>query len=164
MGQMRLSIVAILVLFTVAGCGSVSGIATTPIVSNTTASPTSSSSLSGLFLKSGQTWQSLANNTVTPRETIEITSTAEGRVIANLYISEGGSLIEGSVKGTGLIGDHIIRFSGSISEPGLFSNSIFPVAMQISDVNSNTIDVSQTVHGSLINTYTDQPFRLTPGS
>ncbi|PSR29724.1 MAG: hypothetical protein C7B46_18375 [Sulfobacillus benefaciens] len=164
MGHKRLAIVTALALFTVAGCGSLSSATATPIIANTTAKPTAPSPSSSVFLKSGQTWQSLANNTITPRETIEITSSTNDRVVANLYISESGSLIDGTIKGTGLHDGHSIRFTGSISEPGLFANSNLAVSMQIREVSANTIDVSQTVHGSLINTYTNQPFRLTPGS
>ncbi len=143
-----------------AGCGFLTG-APNPAPKT----PVQSASQPGsFFLKPGQVWRSLANNTVAPHEVIQIEQVTAGHVRANLFISESGSLIEGHLQQVGAARGQAVSLAGTISEPGLFADTTFPITMAIRYVNPLTVSVDQTVKGSLLNSFRAQPFRLAPGS
>jgi hypothetical protein len=115
------------------------------------------------FLRPGQEWRSLANNLVIPHEVIQIAAAQPKRVVANLFITESGSLLEGQVREVGQAASHTVRLAGTLGEPGLLATTTVPVTMTIHDVNPTTISVTQAVKGSLLNTFRNQPFHLVSG-
>lgn len=157
----QFSWIAVIGILTATGCGMNSN---TP-VANSAPQPAASARVQTLIpLKSGEIWQPVANNLIVPRETIEIGNTDMSPVYATIYISQSGSLLTGKLKMVNRESLHTMRFSGAISEPGLFSNTSYPMQVTIDDINRTTIHVDQTVKGDLLDTFANQVFQLTPGS
>lgn len=155
----KFSWIAVIGILTATGCGMNSN---TP-VANSAPQPAASVG-APIPLKSGEVWQPVANNLIVPRETIEIGNTDMSPVYATIYISQSGSLLTGKLKMMNRQSLHTIQFSGAISEPGLFSNTSYPMQVTIDDINRTTIHVDQTVKGDLLDTFANQVFQLTPGS
>lgn len=115
------------------------------------------------FLHPGQEWRSLANNLVVPHEVIQIAAAKPQRIVANLFITESGSLLEGRVREVGPSSPHAVHLAGTLGEPGLFQSTTVPVTMTIRYVNPTTIRVTQSVKGSLLNSFSNQAFHLASG-
>lgn len=139
-----------------AGCGSPPVAA--PVVSTAEKLPFGPSTL-----RVGMVWQLTDPGGGTPRESLTITALHGPRVVATIYLTSMGSLIQTKLHGR-LHNNKILTLSGTVSEAGLMGhNKSLPVNLKMQPGRPGKAWVTQNIQGDVVNSFSQISFRHIEG-
>lgn len=138
------------------GCGT--QVAKTPVAASQPVLTHQSLSFGPITLATGMVWQLNNPGGGTPRELLTIEGLKGHHVVATVYVSEFGSLIQANLKGTVYQGQPL-KLSGAVAEASVTGTSHrLPMQLIIQAKNRHTIWVTQSIQGDTANTFSQISF------